>query len=173
MRCCGGQQNRYGSPSLWKSLGPQSYTAPITLWCPLCSAVVFVCLCSLCAPHLLFHYCTSSPNLTEREGHRQQNVHAGERTPSCCSGRHFCGTIPAIQLHMPEQWGSLTAPHAGESVSHNITELQIGGRRKITLIFILLRTFGGEWTSHLVGSFWNRCTAPWWLWQYLLVSWGP
>lgn len=35
-------------------------------------------------------------------------------------------------------------PRGGDSVSHDITELQIGSSLKMTLISILLRTFGGE-----------------------------
>lgn len=88
-------------------------------------------------------YCTPSSNLTECKGHQQQNVHAEKETPPVTPGTHFCGAISAIRLLMPEPMRQ-EYRHAGDSVSHNVTELQIGGCMKITLIFILLKTFGGE-----------------------------
>lgn len=90
-------------------------------------------------------YCTPSSNLTECKGHQQQNVHAEKETPPVTPGTHFCGAISAIRLLMPEPMRQ-EYRHAGDSVSHNVTELQIGGCMKITLIFILLKTFGGERT---------------------------
>lgn len=121
--------------SVWMCL-----RAPITPWHLLCSAVVFVWLCSGSG-----YYCTPSSNLTECKGHQQQNVHAEKETPPVTPGTHFCGAISAIRLLMPEPMRQ-EYRHAGDSVSHNVTELQIGGCMKITLIFILLKTFGGERT---------------------------
>lgn len=90
-------------------------------------------------------YCTPSSNLTECKGHQQQNVHAEKETSPVTPGTQFCGAISAIRLLMPEPMRQ-EYRHAGDSVSHNVTELQIGGCMKITLIFILLKTFGGKRT---------------------------
>lgn len=110
-----------------------SLTSPLLCSC-VCLAVLWIWITALQVLTLL-----------NVKGHQQQNVHAEKETPPVTPGTHFCGAISAIRLLMPEPMRQ-EYRHAGDSVSHNVTELQIGGCMKITLIFILLKTFGGERT---------------------------
>lgn len=78
--------------------------------------------------------------LANAKGHQRQNVHAEKDAPRVAPGAHFHGAIKPLMSEPMRQQQS----RAGDRVSHDITELQIGGCLKITLIFVLLRTFGGE-----------------------------
>lgn len=83
-----------------------------------CLMSVFVWMCFLCTLHLGFYYRTPSSNPYLNLKDNCNKMRMQERT-LVLRGAHFCGTISGIQ---PEP---MRQQHVGESVSHDITELQI------------------------------------------------